>query len=288
MKKYISVAIVMIMIVLLVGCSNSTNSNTDEYVAPTAAAQKTTIAPTEQSIEIETEEETIAETKAPTTSIEWTEFSYDTKDTDGYTYKITVKLSPWILYSETDIINEAWSVVGKDNSLPTFDSWNFNKSSDNKYWKAYSHGTAAFDRGAWNSSMNDMYYCVGNLSIKNTTEGWDISSSSTRTAKAQMALLPYSGTDAIPSIAKAFYTNSSKTWWHGIDISAKMKSNSWGPVPFVIMAPENFAPNSPNGEYLEQLQTSHFEAFGITDPEPIYVDIIGKNGEKFSPIKEKE
>lgn len=136
--------------------------------------------------------------------------------------------------------------------------------------------------------MNDMYYCVGNLSIKNTTEGWDITSSSTRTAKAQMALLPYTGNDTIPSIAKAFYTNSSKTWWHGIDISAKMERNNWGPVPFVIMAPENFAPNSPNGEYLEKLQTGHFEAFGITDPEPIYVDIIGKNGEKFSPIKEKE
>ena len=65
-----------------------------------------------------------------------------------------------------------------------------------------------------------------------------------------------------------------------------MTSNNWGPVPFVFIAPENFSPNSPNGEYLENLQTGYFEAFGISDPEPIYVDIIGKNGEKFSPIKE--
>lgn len=288
MKKYISVAIVMIMIVLLVGCSNSTNSNTDEYVAPTAAAQKTTIAPTEQPTEIETEEETIAETEAPTTSIEWTEFSYDTKDTDGYTYKITVKISPWILYSETDIINEAWSVVGKDHSLPTFDSWGF-KKYENQYWKPYSSGTPMFNAGSWGYAMSDMYYCVGNVSIKNTTAGWDISSSSTRTGKAQMVFQPYgSRSDAAKTIAKVFYKSSTDSWWNGIDVSAKMTSNNWGPVPFVFIAPENFSPNSPNGEYLENLQTGYFEPFGITDPEPIYVDIIGKNGEKFSPIKEKE
>ena len=69
--------------------------------------------------------------EVPNVSIEWTEFSYETEDNDGYTYLITVKLSPWILYSETDIINEAWSVVGKDHSLPTFDSWGFKKMKTN-------------------------------------------------------------------------------------------------------------------------------------------------------------
>ena len=67
-----------------------------------------------------------------------------------------------------------------------------------------------------------------------------------------------------------------------------MESNNWGPVPIVFMTPENFSPNAPEGEFLEILRTGYFEPYRISDAEKIRVDIIGKNGEKFSPIKEKE
>ena len=58
MKKIISLTIEAIMVVLLVGCSNSSNSNTSEYIPPTAAVQETTITQTEQPTEMETEKET--------------------------------------------------------------------------------------------------------------------------------------------------------------------------------------------------------------------------------------
>lgn len=58
MKKIISLVIAAIIVVLLVGCSNSSNSNSNEYIAPTAAVQETTVTQTEQPTEMETEEET--------------------------------------------------------------------------------------------------------------------------------------------------------------------------------------------------------------------------------------
>ena len=104
-----------------------------------------------------------------------------------------------------------------------------------------------------------------------------------------MVFQPYvcsSGT--AKTIAMVFYKDLTDLCRNGIDVSAKMTGNNRGPASFVLIAPENFSPNSPNGEYLENLQTGYFETFGISDPEPVCEDIIGKNGEKFSPIKEKE
>ena len=190
--------------------SKKSNDNNDVSIIETIENTLPIVAEplTEQSTEMETEEETIAETEPQTTSIEWTEFSYDTKDTDGYTYKITVKLSPWILYSETDILNSAWSVVGKDNLLPTFESWNLHKDSKNKYWRDYTGRSSDFDKGSWYYSMNDMYYCVGNVSIQNTTEGWNITKNATRTVKAQSAqnlLSQTGGSGKYPGFGDGFF-----------------------------------------------------------------------------------
>ena len=94
--------------------------------------------------------------------------------------------------------------------------------------------------------------CLGNVSIKNITEGWDISSNATRSGKAQMVFQPYgcsSGT--AKTIAMVFYKDLTDLCRNGIDVSAKMTGNNRGPASFVLIAPENFSPNSPNGEYLE-------------------------------------
>lgn len=234
-----------------------------------------------------------------TAEIEWTNATFTITDSDGYTYEISYKLSPWILLSNEEVINSAWDTVGHGKSLPDFDDWGL-KWDGKVYWRPND-----IPRGSttefWNYPMSDMYYCVGEVSVRNTTEGWDISTSNKRSVEA---VLGWKSGSAIPeiqhtsigayTIGRTFYSSQTEDQADCIRIHPSMTSNTWGPNPFVLMAPENFSPKYPDGQFYEHTKTGALSflkgrSFGgaelsITEDD-IRIGIIGKSGEYIPPAE---
>lgn len=143
-----------------------------------------------------------------------------------------------------------------------------------------------------------MYYCVGSLSVKNITEGWNISNSNPRSLsyslKCKVTEKPSTNTN---TIGRAFFSSGTKDYYSGILFNPKMTGDSWGPVPFVIMAPEFYSPEHPEGVSYEYLSSDKiaFDAGYLTFPKEsstingveangyCAVGMIGKDGKYISP-----
>ena len=109
--------------------------------------------------------------------ISLTEITGTATDADGYTYEITIEAAPWILLSDSAHLEEAWTEHGGGNTVPDFDDWGLQEAGGS-YWNNVSPFFSAF-------RMSDMYYCVGTITIKNTTTGWDITSNNPRSLYLQ-------------------------------------------------------------------------------------------------------
>lgn len=235
------------------------------------------------------------------TDIEWSEFSYTLSDQQGYTFEVTYKVSPWILLSNTELINSAWSEVGGNKELPTtYGSWGLEGFAHDQYVRQFQLGTeACAGDSTFGCAMTDMYYCMGTVEIKNVTEGWSIGANQ-----------PYSPTFFLPclidrddnalntafSIGRIFYTDNYRDYANNVCINARMTQDNWGPATFVIMAPEYFSPKYPSGVYLESMQNG----FLITSPQQgafwyadasdyegedrLYLGVYGKNGTYTPPF----
>ena len=57
-----------------------------------------------------------------------------------------------------------------------------------------------------------------------------------------------------------------------------MTSDHWGPVSFVIMAPENFSPNYPDGEHPQHMLDGFFRYYDNGEAKEVHIGVIGKNG----------
>lgn len=304
MKKVLAFIVATVIVLLLFGCSKSKSDNTDQYIA--SGMESTQISPTsnsEPSIKDDKENAIGTDAKVEQKKITWNETTFNATDSEGYTYEIKVKASPWILYSNTKIITEAWDEITKNHSLPELSDWNLKKGSKGYYssLNAVKDGATSFRRtdSGFNYSMFDMYYCVGSLSIINTTQGWDIDSRNPRSFT--FALCPFkcddvtydkkNGEDYVSTIGRVFYNNSQTDKILGVRFSPSMTKNQWGSVPFVIMAPESKSPSEPNGFYellknkgclvLESVNSISFEKINKIDEKNIgfYPGIIGESGE---------
>lgn len=136
-----------------------------------------------------------------------------------------------------------------------------------------------------NGEISEAFYLVGEISLKNVTEGFDITSDNTHGVRMYIALGPDEG--FVPAqgdlICQHFGLNGSYSGWEITKVffsepdilvgdegnallyrgerneygdtskgyislgKAKMTSNSWGPVQFVMMFPNKHTPNFPNG-----------------------------------------
>lgn len=219
------------------------------------------------------------------TDIDWTEVSYTETDSDGYTYEITFKLSPWILQSNTDIVNSAWSEVGGNNALPGFDDWGFELRGGSYVRIGVPNGGSSTNF-AYSNSMSDMYYCLGTVQIQNKTEGWSIRSDTARSFTYQLFWRSnYNNMSNGYAIGRTFLGNGTKDQSNGLWVNAHMEKDSWGPVPFVIMAPEIFSPNFPDGEHPEDMLNGYFYYPRSDAPsEKIHLGTIGKDGVYTPPI----
>ncbi|MBE6013750.1 MAG: hypothetical protein E7241_00075 [Lachnospiraceae bacterium] len=179
-------------------------------------------------------------------SASFSEYELNYTDNEGYSFHVECRVSPWILQSNSSVLNATWNSIAKNWELPTINSWGFTKNGNSYTYSEY--GMTTFD-----SKMEDMYYAVGTISITNTTKGFSFSSDRIGCPKVQLvknSLVDYEK----KLITRTYFAKEHETNTMGCVINAKMNSDEWGPVPFVIAYAEHFTPNSPNGENYEKLE----------------------------------
>ena len=265
MKKCISLLIV-ILLVTLCGC-NSTPSKPPENVVAAPVPQTTETPPTTTEPATTPEPTVTTEPSTPVTTpakpaveVEWQTLTYQWEDNNGYQFEATIKISPWINTKNTDYVTAAWNEVGSGKTLPSDDSksWGNAPSSDD-YYRPVDNAT-------------DVYYCIGNVTIKNLTTGWDITASAPvksnplwfsacqpETNPAYYKKHPNTF-DYLKSstISKVFYGDGEKrnsTW---ACLTPQYTSNKWGPVPFVFAHFDSKAPANPDGKYISEITDTYF------------------------------
>ena len=171
-----------------------------------------------------------------------------TVEQDGYTMEVELRYSPWILQSKRDELTDVWRQLGQVGELPTLDQgWNFEKYAGNLYWHRNSYVVN------FSCKMNDMYYVLGTISLKNITGGgWSITKN--RSVDVSVMFRLQSGAERYTeyrdereySIFKLYYKTPKVTSGAG-DLYPHMTSDRWGPVGFVVGIPEYFSPKTPYG-----------------------------------------
>lgn len=275
--------LVFCQIMMMVGCggkNKSTTENSNDSSESYVYFDNTYNSSNNQSEYTEDRSESGESGALKNVNITWKEIKTSQTDSDGYSYEITFKLSPWILISNTEIINRAWKEVGGNNSLPGFNDWGL-KDIGNRYFKSQ---IGRYQPHWFSYAMNDMYYCIGTVSIKNTTANWNITSENNRSVTEILRWEHVDMPEQIDScgagsLCKVFYSSSTDLSTNVIAADASMNSNSWGPVSFVMMVPENFSPNYPNGQYYEYHRGGYF--FGRE--KEYKIGIIGKDGTYVEP-----
>lgn len=159
-------------------------------------------------------------------------------------------------------MNFAWNKVGQQNDLPSFEDWGLNQSNDG-YFR---NNVPCLHRGGDEKGnfgpfdMTDMYYCLGIVTIKNCTEGWDITNRNSRKVNTVLSWSLDNNTKyKWNSIGRVFHQDTSHDELDGIYVSCQLHSNSIS-IPFVIMAPEIYSPDYPRGKYYEKMLNGKFYA----------------------------
>lgn len=272
------------MIIFLVGCGNAKNT---QNTAATQAAKTNDITDksTEKPTVKATEKPTEKPTEEPSFDIDWTEVSFSEKGGEGYTYDVTVKLSPWILLSNHDIVSSAWSEVSNGNPLPEFKDWKLElyDKNHNIYTKKVQNGIYQY----YGHSMTDMYYCLGEVRINNTTDGWSINENNPHPMNIYLFWEckyddPY-GASSASTICRAYYSNGYKET--GGELSAGISTQNSAVIPIILMAPEKYTPERPDGQYYENIRDGSFVKQSLSKKDFKYtkVGIIGKDRKYVEP-----
>ena len=261
MKKVLSFVMSVMLLLLLAGCGETKSTPNLTEDTQVTRSETTTEKPTEALTETPTEQPT----DPPQTNINWTQAVYTVEDTAGYKYEITVKLSPWIFHTNTSLIDSAWNQVGNNNKMPRdFSDWGMKKQGNAYRIEALTDVVSGYRSYPYVAQMTDMYYSLGSISVNNVTDGWNITSSESRSLKFSIeyeSSFYEVGTDVI---GRLFYTSEIKDCSSGIYVSPKLTSDNWGPCSFVMMSPENKTPKNPDGDHYESLlnKDSYFHFFG--------------------------
>ena len=173
----------------------------------------------------------------------FSEYMLNYTDLEGFSYEVICKISPWILLSDTDNLYSTWDSISNGKELPTINTWGFRKNGE-----IYTYSD--FYSTSFESKIDDMYYALGTISIKNNTDGFIFSNDRIGYPNIQIIKQASKSTDK-KTISRIYFGNSEETSAIALKANAKMTSDNWGPVPFVIAFPEHYTPNNPNGENYE-------------------------------------
>lgn len=262
-KRLISILLLIALVASLSACGKKGGSTAISLpTEQTAPSTPTTPAPSTPAPATATPTETPEPTPepTPTVKVEWQTLTYQWEDSSGYKFEATIKISPWINTKNTDYVTAAWNEVGSGKTLPSDDSksWGNAPSSDD-YYRPVDNAT-------------DVYYCIGNVTIKNLTTGWDITASAPvksnplwfsacqpETNPAYYKQHPNTF-DYLKSstISKIYYGNGEErnsTW---ACLTPQYTSNKWGPVPFIFAHFESKVPAYPDGQYISEITDTYF------------------------------
>ena len=197
--------------------------------------------------------------------VEWQSLTYEWTDDAGYSFRATIKISPWINTKNQDYIDAAWKTVGRDNKLPEAKTSAWGMSSNSQ---GYTRTDQSQFRFSLTKNITDAYYCIGEISIKNTTSGWDITSDSkVKSDPFYVSAVQMPKKDgekfgeyniASRTISQIFYTNTTTIQCTAITINPTYYANKLGPIPFVFAHFENKTPNDPDGEYISEMEDTVF------------------------------
>ena len=272
---------------------------TEESTASDPATQPS---PSETDPDVEPEPDPASDGEMPLDSeltptpsnIPWSDVSFTGSDSQGYNYQITIHYSPWILLSNKELVDEAWSEVSKGKELPSYESWGITDLAsirDTIKGNEYLYGGSGNTMSAA-TKVNDLYYCIGSISIKNNTDGWSITESNPQTILLPIEIKTDESSSDYKGFAASmeFYGDGSYKYLGGLRVASQMKNDTWGPLPFVLMTSELFSPNTPDGAYysyvLNDLVIRYkkaLNALSVSDMPDIRPGVIGKNGEYASP-----
>mgnify|MGYP002624737259 CR=1 FL=1 len=271
MRKIVSLALCMTLGLSLCSCGNNSgtsttpdipaNSETEVAETSTESSARDVAQPSTESTsesneslmpQVDTSDlptdidniEDVSISQISPEDINWETVVYSVRDNDGYELEIEIVQSPWILVSNTELINAAWQDVANNNTLPQFDDWGF-RQVNGQYSKELNYYNGVHQTSGFN--ISDMYYSVGTVTIKNKTEGWDIGPSNARNLNFYYG---YCETivENIPSfIGRVFYSDGASDYAYCININSSMRANTLGPITFVMMTPEYYSPANPNG-----------------------------------------
>lgn len=255
MKRILIVVFCLWALIALTGCQKEAKSTSVPKSTPVPTylpeTQDKTTTPSEKTEEPASSIDNTKPTPSPCVTVDWQTISYRWEDNSGYKFEATIKISPWINTKNTDYVTAAWNEVGNGKTIPDFDP--------NE--RAYYNGKCGFD-GITN--LTDMYYCIGELTVKNITPDWSISSDNPIISQ-DVCLSPVQKADENSTsvrnsrtIAKVTYSNEVKSNYTWAIISPKLTSDNWGPVPFVFAHYDHKTPKYPNGEYSDEMTDTVF------------------------------
>ncbi len=262
--------------IAMAGCRQTVaTSPSNDQPQPAAAAQSTSVA--EEPIVVETP------TPTPEVKVEWQTLTYQWEDKDGYKFEATVKVSPWINAKNETYLSTAWNEISQDKkSLPEADpdQWGL-ESANGDYYSPYSDSGFSF---LPTENITDIYYCVGEISVKNLTDGWSITTAAPITSNALWLSASQPEIDAEglkDNYLREKYMNSRTmgaeieredwgteyslrpTW---LRYNPKYTSDTWGPATFAFAHFESKTPNTPGGEHMSEITETFFCVDGMFGP----------------------
>ena len=246
--------------------TNDGPTGTTTTQATTTTTQKTTT--------------TTAATTSPKSNVNvsFQTYKYTMKDSQNYEYEITLTLSPWILDTQTDALETAWSKVGKGKTMPTMNSMGAQKYANNVYTTRLSDSQGR--TRTFYATMTNMYFSVGTISVKNVTKGWDFTASKTGSPKIALNWVKNINQKSLTIenellMTKTFYSSDEKTDIGELYAKPKMTKNTWGPATVVLAHAENITPKYPSGQYSEYVRSGYLLADWAVNDTKITIPVYG-------------
>ncbi len=258
-KKTLAVLLASAMLALT-ACSEDTRGVplTDDPVTTTTTTQATTTTTTRGTSAV-----TTAAAPKSSVNVDFKTYTYKMKDAQNYEYEITLTLSPWILDTQSEVLDSAWAKVGKGKNKPAINNMGAQKYANNVYTTQLSDSQGR--NRTFYATMTNMYFSVGTVSVKNVTSGWDFSASKPGTPKIALNWVKNINQKSLVIenellMTKTFYTSSENTDIGELYVKPKMTKNTWGPVTVVLAHAENISPKYPGGQYADYVKSGYLLA----------------------------
>jgi hypothetical protein len=216
-------------------------------------------------------------------NVDFKTYTYKMKDAQNYEYEITLTLSPWILDTQTEVLDSAWAKVGKGKNKPAISNMGAQKYANNVYTTQLSDSQGM--NRTFYATMTNMYFSVGTVSVKNVTSGWDFSENKTGAPKITLNWVSdftrghNSGNYAF--MTKTFYASNEKTDIGELYVKPKMTKNTWGPATVVLAHAENISPKYPGGQLASYVSAGYLMDSWAVNKTKITIPIY--NGSSSSP-----